>query len=167
MTTKVKISTIYHCPLEQAFKTPILCDVTKVHTGFGLMPKVTHCTEDENWGQPGSRKNVFVAKSWTQKGGFASVDKVLERIENKYWKIEVSEFQSWMLGFSKFVGEWQTTEIEKDKIQVEYTYTLHSDIAMLYPLNWLFTKLFWKSYMKHVLENIRQLTLKNEPYMYE
>jgi hypothetical protein len=26
----------------------------------------------------------------------------------------------------KFVGEWQTTELEKDKIYVEYTYTLYS-----------------------------------------
>lgn len=54
----------------------------------------------------------------------------------------IDEFQSWMLGFSKFTGEWQTTEIEKDKILVEYTYSMHSDITLLYPLNWLFAKTF-------------------------
>lgn len=115
MKTSVKVTTIYNCSLERAFKTPMLCDITKVHTGYGLTPKVTHCTHDEGWGQPGSSKKVFVAKSITQKGGFASIDKVIERVENKYWKIEVSEFQSWMLGFDKFVGEWKTTEIEKIK----------------------------------------------------
>ena len=47
-------------------------------------------TEDERWGKPGASKKVFAAKSLTFKGGQASVDKVLERIENKYWKIEVS-----------------------------------------------------------------------------
>jgi hypothetical protein len=167
MITKVSISGIFHCSLERAFKTPMLCDVAKVHTGYGLMPKVTHCTEDENWGKPGYSKKVFVAKSLTQRGGWASVDKVLERIENSYWKIEVSNFQSWMLGFSKFVGEWKTTEIEPNKIQIDYTYTLHSDILLLYPLNWLFTKLFWRAYMKRVLENIRKLTTHNEPYLYE
>jgi len=130
------------------------------------MPRVTHCTEDEGWGQPGSRKKVFVAKSWTQKGGEASVDKVLERIENQYWKIEVSEFKSKMLGFTKFVGEWQTKEIEPEKIEITYTYTLHSNIAILFPLNWLFTKLFWKKYMKHVIENIRKMTLDKEPYLF-
>lgn len=145
----------------------MLCDVSKVHTGLGLMPKVVRCEEDENWGKPGSNKKVFVAKSISQKGGFASVDKVIDRVENKYWKIEVSEFQSWMLGFSKFTGEWETTEIEPNKILIDYTYTLHSDIALLYPLNWLFAKTFWKRYMKQVLENIRNLTLKNEPYLYE
>jgi hypothetical protein len=76
---------------------------------MALCPRVTHCEEDAGWGQPGSTKKVFVAPSLTQKGGFASVDKVIERIENKYWKIEVSDFQAWMLGFYKFTGEWQTT----------------------------------------------------------
>jgi hypothetical protein len=167
MITKVKTSTTYNCSLERAFKTPMLCDVSKIHTGYGIMPKVTHCTEDEHWGQPGSSKKVFAEKSISQKGGFASIDKVIARIENKYWKIEVGEFQSWMLGFSKFVGEWQTTETEKNRVLIEYTYTLYSDIALLYPLNWLFAKTFWKTYMKRVLENVRHLTDTNEPYLYK
>ena len=167
MVIEVKISTMYHCTLERAFKTPMLSDVAKVHSGFGLMPRVTHCTGDEHWGKPGFTKKVFVAKSWTQKGGFASVDKVLERIENKYWKIEVGDFQSWMLGFYKFTGEWQTTELEPGKILVDYTYTLHAKNAWLYPLNWLFAHVFWKAYMKKVLENIRRMINDEEPYLYD
>ena len=167
MQTKIKVTTIYNCTLERAFKTPILCDVTKVHTGLGIMPKVTHCTDDENWGQIGSSKKVYAAKSLTQKGGFVSVDKVIERIENKYWKFEVSDFQSWLLGFSRFTGEWRTSEIEKNNIVVEYIYTLHSDIMLLYPLNWLFANTIWKTYMKHVLENVKQMAYQNEPYKYE
>jgi Polyketide cyclase / dehydrase and lipid transport len=166
MKTRVKVTAVYNCSLERAFKTPMLCDVSKVHTGFGIMPKVTHCEDDGDWGQPGSTKKVFVAKSLTQKGGFASTDKVIERVENKYWKIEVSDFQSWMLGFCKFTGEWQTTETEDRKILIEYTYTLYSNITLLYPVNWLFAKLFWKAYMKRVLENIRQMTNNREPYLY-
>ena len=94
------------------------------------------------------------------------MDKVIERIENKYWKIEVSDFQTWMLGFFKFVGEWKTTEIEPNKIQIEYTYSMHSKSKILYPLNWLFAKLFWKVYMKRVLENIRDMASANEPYIF-
>ncbi len=144
----------------------MICDVSKVHTGYGIMPKVTHCTEDEHWGKPGSSKKVYVAKSLTQQGGFTSVDKVLERIENEYWKIEVGKFQAWMLGFSRFTGEWRTTEIGKNKIHIEYTYTLHSEMGLLYPLNWLFAKTFWKTYMKRVLENIRRMAYAQEPYLY-
>jgi hypothetical protein len=166
MENKTKITTIYNCSLERAFKSPMLCDITKVHTGYGFTPKVTHCTEDENWGKPGFSKKVFVAKSITQKGGFASTDTVIERIENQYWKIEVANFQSWMLGFTKFVGEWKTTELETNKILIEYTYTMHSNIALLYPLNWLFTKTFWNIYMKRVLENIRKMVNEKEPYLY-
>jgi len=167
MVTTTKRTTIYHTSLERAFKTPMLCDITKVHTGYGFTPRVTHCTEDENWGKPGFSKKVFVAKSITQKGGFASTDTVIERIENKYWKIEVGNFQAAMLGFTKFVGEWETTELEPNKIQIDYTYTMHSKYVLLYPLNWLFTKLFWRVYMKHVLENIRKMVEANEPYLYE
>ncbi len=167
MTTKVNLTTTFNCSLERAFKTPILCDVSKIHTGLGIMPRVTHSTEDEDWGKICSTKKVFAAASLTQKGGWVSNDKVIERIENSYWKFEVSDFQSWMLGFSKFTGEWQTTELEPNKILVEYNYTLHSDVALLYPVNWLFAKVFWKIYMKQVVENVRQLAYSNARYQFK
>jgi hypothetical protein len=166
-TTSVKVSTIFNCSLERAFKTPMLCDISKVHTGYLIMPKVTHCLNDENWGKSGFSKRVFVQKSLMQKGGWASSDKVLERIENQYWKIEVFDFQSWILGFTKFVGEWQTTQIEQHKILIEYSYTMHSKTPFLYPINWLFTKIFWRIYMKRVLENVRKMAEGKEPYLHE
>ncbi|MBL0329819.1 MAG: hypothetical protein IPP64_10465 [Bacteroidetes bacterium] len=167
MENKTKITTIYQCSLERTFKSPMLCDISKVHTGYGVMPKVTHCTEDEHWGKVGFSKKVFAAKSISQKGGWISTDKVIERIENQYWKIEVGNFQSWMLGFTKFVGEWQTTELAPNKIQIDYTYTLHSNTPLFYPLNWLFTKTFWRIYMRRVLENIRKMAEGNEPFQYQ
>ena len=167
MIFKNSLRTIYNCSVERAFKTPMLCDVSKIHTGFGIMPKVTHCTEDENWGKPGFSKKVYAAKSLTQKGGWASVDKVIERRENQYWKIEVSQFQAWMLGFTKFVGEWETKELEPNKIEVIYTYSMHSESPIFYPLNWFFTKTFWNRYMKQVIENIRKMIDENEPYQFQ
>ena len=167
MEIKIKVSTTYKCSLERAFKTPFLCDISKVHTGYGFMPKMTHCTEDGDWGQINSCKNVYAAKSFSQKGRFASVDKIFERVENSYWKFQVNDFQSWMLGFYKFVGVWKTTETELNNILIQYTYTLYSNNPLFYPLNWLFAKIFWKNYMKRVLENVRQMTYNNEPYQYE
>lgn len=164
--TKARVTGLFHCPLERAFKTPMLCDVTKIHTGYGLMPKITHCTDDAQWGQPGSSKKVFAASSPTFGGGEASTDRVLERVENAYWKIEVSDFKSWMLGFYKFVGEWRTTELAEGRIQIDYTYTLHGKSPLLYPLNWLFTELFWKAYMRRVMENVRRLAEGGEVYKY-
>lgn len=166
MKFSTTVKTIYHCSLERAFKSPMLCDISKVHTGYGVMPKVLYCTEDEDWGKPGSKKKVFAAKTISFKGGEVSSDTVIERIENEYWKIEVGDFKSWMLGFTKFVGEWKTTELEPNKIQIDYTYTLHSKAFLLYPLNWLFTKTFWRVYMKRVLRNIEKMALNKEPFLY-
>ena len=143
-TTTVKVSSVFNCSLERAFKTPMLCDISKVHTGFLIMPKVTHSTNDENWRKPGFSKKVFVKKTLIQKGGWASSHKVIERIENQYCKIEESDFQTWILGFAKFVGEWQTTQIDQHKILIEYTYTMHSNNSIFYTLNWIFTKFFWR-----------------------
>lgn len=145
----------------------MLCNLSKVHTGYGFMPKVTHCTDDERWGQPGESKKVFVAKSLTQKGGWGSNDKVLERKENESWTIEVSNFQTWMLGFTKFFGQWKTSQIEENKIQVDYSYELHSNTVLLYPFNWLFAKTFWRMYMKRVLENVRTMAYNQEPYQHQ
>lgn len=167
MKTTVSIKAFYECSLERAFKTPILADISKIHTGFLFVPKVTHCTDDECWGKPGFSKNIIAAKSLIQKGGWFSTDTVIERIENSYWKIEVANFQSWMLGFTKFIGEWRTTETAPDKIQIDYTYSLYADNFLLYPFNWLFTKIFWRIYMRRVVENIRKMIENKEPYLYE
>ena len=167
MEFSTKVTSIFECSLERAFKTPMLCDVTKVHTGFGLMPKVTHTTHDENWGKVGSSKKVYVTRSLSQKGGFASMDRVLERVENEYWKIQIDEFQSWMLGFYQFVGEWKTTPIGEGEVLVEYNYTLYANVPIFYPLNWIFAKTFWKIYMRRVMANIRTMAYHEEPYQYD
>lgn len=167
MIFNVKVETTYQCSLERAFRTPMLCDLSKIHTGFGIMPRVTHTTQDEGWGSPGSKKKVHVSKSLTQAGGFASYDHIIERSENNYWKIQVDEFQIWILGFHKFIAEWKVTEVETNKILIEYTYWLHLDKLMLYPLNLLFARFFWKTYMRRVLENVRTMAMNNEPYLFE
>lgn len=167
MPYEISLSTTYNCSIERAFKAAILCDLSKIHTGLWMMPKVTHATEDEDWGTEGAIKKVHVAKSWTQKGGFASTDKILERVENQYWVIEVGNFQSWILGFEKFVGKWETIELEPNLVKIYYTYYLHAKKGLLRPLQWMFAKLFWKKYMKQVLNNIKILAEGDEPILYD
>ncbi len=167
MTTRVTIHGIFRCSLERAFKTPMLCDITKVHTGYGPMPRVTHTSDDAHWGKPGHSKKVHVSKTFFQKGGFQSTDTVIERIENEYWKIEVGNFQSWMFGFEKFVGEWKTTQQLPNEILVEYTYTMHTGHWFFYPLNWLIAKTIWPVYMRQVRDNIRQMAYDKEPYLFD
>jgi hypothetical protein len=56
----------------------MLIDVSRVHTGMGIMPSITHSSDDEGWGVPGSTKKVYAAKSIASKVGYASLDKVIE-----------------------------------------------------------------------------------------
>ena len=37
---------------------------------------------------------------------------------------------------------------------------------LLVSLNWLFVYVFWKQYMKRVIENVRKLAYNQEPYLY-
>lgn len=166
LTTTTEITTIFNTDLERAFKSPMLCDVTRIHTGSVITPKVTGCTNDSTWGKVGGSRKIHMAKTPLFKGGEASLDRVLERVENAYWKIEVSEFTSWSMGFVKFQGEWSTTALAEGGVQVKYRYTMFSNSRVFYPLHWLFTKLVWRTYLKQVLENIRKLTLEKAPYLY-
>ncbi len=167
MDFKIHTKTTYNCTLERAFKAPILCDVTKVHTGFGLMPAVTKSNNDEDWGRVGSIKNIYAARSLTFRGGEVSTDEVIERIENKYWKVEVGNFKSWMLNIWKFTFEWTTTELEHDKILINYDYTIHGKGIIFIPFQWLFANVFYTRYMKQVLENVRKMAEGDEPFLYD
>jgi hypothetical protein len=62
MQFKVAITTIYNCSLARAFKSPMLCDISKVHTGFGLMPKITHSSDYSDWGSRVQQKSYMLQK---------------------------------------------------------------------------------------------------------
>jgi hypothetical protein len=166
MQFTVSLTTVFRCSLERAFKAPMLCDISKVHTGFLVMPRVTHCTHDADWGKVGSSKRVIAARSMAFKGGEASTDRVLARDENKYWKIQVDDFQTWIVGFERFVGEWRVTELAPGEVRVDYTYTLHAGAPLLALPQWLFARLFWPVYMKRVLENVRVLAEGAAAFLY-
>ena len=59
MTTSTEITTVLDTTLERAFKTPMLCDVREIHTGYGVTPRVTHCTDDATWGRVGGSRQII------------------------------------------------------------------------------------------------------------
>jgi hypothetical protein len=108
MKYSTSITTIFNTSLERAFKSPMLCDISQVHTGYLMTPKVTHCTKDETWGKIGGSRVVHAAKNIFFPKGLVSLDSVVERKENEYWKIQITNFSQWMLGIYTFEGEWIT-----------------------------------------------------------
>lgn len=166
MQYKTSIQGVFSCSLERAFKSPMLCDITKVHTGYGFMPKVTHCTDDDSWGQVGGTRRVYMSGNVFFKAGEAMLDKVVERVENNYWVIELTDFKFPSMGFNKFKGEWKTEQRPNGNILITYTYTLYSKWGILFLFHWCFVKIFWRIYMRHVMENVKQLAYGNDPYMH-
>jgi len=167
MDFQIHITAIYNCTLERAFKAPVLGDLTKVHTGFGPLPAVTGTTNDENWGKVGAIKNILAARSLTFCGGEVSTDKIVERIENEYWKLQVGNFKTWMFQIWQFTVEWATKELGPNLIQIRYSYTVHANGVLLIPFQWLFAKLFFKRYMRQVLENVRKMAEGDEPFLFD
>lgn len=163
----VEITDTFPCDIERTFKSPMLCDITKVHTGYKFMPKVTHCKDDENWGKVGGSRRVFMEKTMAFKGGEALLDTVLERRENEYWKIRVDEVKTSSMGIHTFIGEWITTPISENETKVIYRYELLGNGILLYPFQWLMAKVIWTKYMWQVMNNIKQLAISKSPYLFE
>ena len=157
MKSNTTVISTFHCSLERAFKTPILGDATKIHTGYGIFPAVTHFTDDKTWGKPGGFRMVHVKKNIIYITGLWAKDITIERKENKYWKWELNNFRQWKMGFQKFVGEWLVENQKDGTILITYTYSLYSNNIFIYPLHWLFTKFMWNKYMKHAMKNIKFL----------
>ena len=165
-SVQVSIQETLFCSIERAFKSPMLCDVLKVHTGYLFMPKALSVANDQNWGQVGGSKTILFAKSLASFKEMCLADKVIERIENKYWKIEVWNTEGKLLFFDKFVGEWEVIPLEPNLNRINYTYSLTFGSKWLIPFAWLFAQLFWKAYMGNVMRNIKPMAESNEPFLY-
>lgn len=129
------------------------------------MPLVTHFTDDETWGKENGSRKVFVEKNLFFKKGEWALDITLKRIENKYWKWEISDFKQKNYGIAKFQAEWFTEEIKPGKINVIYTYALFPTNILLQPFLWLFTKTIWRMYMEHAMENIKDMAEHGEDFL--
>jgi hypothetical protein len=167
MKSKTTVISYFHCSLERAFKTPILGDATKIHTGYGFFPEVTHFTDDKTWGKPGGHRMVQVKKNMLYATGFWAKDVTHERKENEYWRWELNDFKQWKMGFKKFIGEWRVVDQKDGTILITYSYTIYSNNLIIFPIHWLFTKSIWNSYMKHAMENIKFLAESEAPLIYQ
>lgn len=163
---QIKIQELFTCSLERAFKAPMLCDVLKVHTGYLFMPKALRVYNDDAWGTIGGTKEIVFARSIANPSEMVLHDRVLERIENKYWKIQVWQPNARLLFFSHFIGEWEVNQKNPNKISIVYSYTLHFSTFILFPFAWMFAHFFWKAYMGNVMRNIKSMAEGKEAFLY-
>ncbi len=167
MKTVVEVDSTFNCSLERAFKTPILGDATKFLVGYGLVPAVVKFTEDESWGKPGGKRIPHSAKNLLSNGGEIGIDKVYERVENKYWKWGIAEFSQNSMGFTEFLGEMFFTETSRNTVNVRWVYTLFSNSKLAYPFHWFFGNIFWKGQMKIAVQKMKEYAESDAEFLYE
>lgn len=165
-SVEISIEHELHCSQERAFKTPMLCDVLKVHSGYLFMPRALSVSNDSSWGQAGGSKLILFDKIMAAPVRLTLLDQVVDRIENRYWKIEVSNPKGRLLFFEKLIGEWKVHPLGIDRNLIIYRYFLVVKYASLKPLAWIFAHVFWKKYMQKVMKNIEFLAKTKEPYLY-
>ncbi len=168
MKFSYKIKDVFNCSLERAFKAPILGDATKFMKGYLFQPPVTGFEDDKTWGQINGKRYPINNGNLLVKKGRMFKDVILERIENKYWKWTIYDFEFKTLFFiSKAVGEWSIIKLNDDKIEVTYTYTYYSKSWIYNPLTWLLVKIQIKGIMKKAFLGIKEQAQSNEPFIYE
>jgi hypothetical protein len=168
MKFSFKIKDVFDCSLERAFKAPILGDATKFMKGYLFQPPVTGFEDDKTWGQVNGKRYPINNGNFLVKKGRMFKDVILERIENKYWKWTIYDFEFKTLFFiSKAVGEWSVRKLNDGKIEVTYTYTYYSKNYLYNPLTWLLVKIQIKGIMKKAILGIKEQAQSNEPFIYD
>jgi hypothetical protein len=162
------VTSVFKCPLERAFKTPILGDATQTLTGYVIIPPIAKFSDDTTWGQVGGHRIPYSSGNFLIKKGPLCDDEIVERKENEYWKWAVSNFKTWSLFFAiKAEGELFFETNSDDTIAVKWTYTFYSKNVLLQPFNWLFVKIFWNGLQSKAIKNMKHLAETEAPYCYE
>ena len=168
MNVSFKINDVFDCSLERAFKAPILGDATKFMKGYLFQPPVTGFEEDKTWGQVNGIRYPINNGNLLVKKGRMFKDVILERVENKYWKWTIYDFEFKTLFFiSNAIGEWYVEAINENKIEVTYIYTFYSQNRLYSPLTWLLVNIQIRGIMKRAIKGIKEQALSNEPFIYE
>ena len=125
MIAKVKITTIYECSLERAFKTPMLCDVSKVHTGE-IDP-----SNDENL----YKECVKIAERLKQESIVEHIDAIQPNVEDRDFNllakairesIEKNEPEAALDRLHTFTFRYLRELCDKHQISYEKTDSLNS-----------------------------------------
>lgn len=160
------ITAAFDCPIDRAFKTPMMGDATKILIAPFGYPLVKGFTEDQTWGIVGGSRKIIMNGFLFVKPMQLGFDEIFIREENKYWKWGVSRLGWAAIIFTHNHGEWWVKENPDGKISVTWKYTWFSRNRFTHPFNWLFVKLFWSQVMKNGVRNIRQMAETQTSYIY-
>ena len=161
MEVSKKHSITINSSIAKTFKAPIYLDVKKIMTGYGPLPKSEGVINDENWANPKGERIVLAF------GKELCTETIIERIENKYWKYQLTNFKQKSFFFVKKVtGEIWVDYEQENKCELISQYTFLSKNAFVHPITYLFVKILWSGLQKKGLKNMKKLLENKTPFYY-
>ena len=152
---------IIECNIERAYKTPIYCDLKKIMTGYGPLPPSEGVINDITWANEKGERTVLAFRKEL------CTESIIERVENKYWKYQLTNFkQNTFFFVVKVEGEIWVKEITAEKQELKSTYSFHNKYFLTAPITYLFVKLLWSGLQKKGLKNMKYLAETKVPYVY-
>jgi hypothetical protein len=167
LLTTTTVTGILKCPIDRAFKTPMLGDATKILIGFGGIQLISGFAKDETWGVAGGSRVPIAKRFLILNPGEFGLDQIFVRDENKYWKWGVSQFRPALFFAIENCGEWWVADNNNGTISATWKYTWYSRNILTHPINWLFVKIFWRQIMKNGMDSIKQMAEAETPYVYD
>jgi len=161
MKVSNKHSITINSSIAETFKAPIYLDVRKIMTGYGPLPKSEGVINDENWANPKGKRTVLAF------GKELCTETIIERIENKYWKYQLTNFKQKTFFFVKKVtGEIWVELKEENQCELISQYTFKSKNSYIHLLTYLFVKILWSGLQKKGLKNMKILLENKTPFYY-
>ena len=147
--------------IEKTYKAPIYLDVKKIMTGYGPLPKSEGVIDDETWANPKGERIILAF------GKKLCNERIIERIENKYWKYELTDFTQKSFFFVKKVtGEIWVNTNKKSQCLLTSKYTFDNKNILTFPITFLFVKILWSGLQKKGLKNMKILSENNTKFHY-
>mgnify|MGYP003981058569 CR=1 FL=1 len=161
MEVTKKHTIITNSSVEKTFKAPIYLDVRLIMTGYGPLPKSEGVTNDETWANPKGKRTVLAF------GKELCSETIIERIENKYWKYELTDFKQKSFFFvRKVTGEIWVNSHQNNKCKITSKYTFSNRNIITLPISYLFVKILWSGLQKKGLKNMKKLLENNTAFYY-
>ena len=161
------VNATFSCARERAFGVALLGDATRVMSGYGPVPPVSHFTHDESWGQVGSSRIPHTSGNFLAKPGPVGFDQILSRVENEHWSWQMTDLEHTAFFFlNRAMGEYSVDDNGDGTISVTWTYYMYPSRSVLFPLTWLFVRSVWAGVMRRGIRAMQEQAESNVPFVY-
>ncbi len=166
MKTRHTHKTTIHGGLHQIYKATLFGDAAELLSGSTLLPEVTICDQEEDWGKAhSSRVHHLGPRKPFMSNECVCIETIEEKEQDAYLRFEQRGFDNKLLGTLDHVeAEMRFTPVGKHDVEVEWTYTFHPKSAWGMPLAWLLAHVVYPGAMRRTMKAMKHFVEKGRYY---